>query len=411
MSDKSPFYFTDTRIRKNYNDVINQIIISSSPTRANIARKLGLSRTTLSKIVDDLTGIGLIIENGQYSNGTGRPATCLSIVENSWHTIGAEYHSGRWIFIVIDLKSNIKNTLVMELNEITSDCFIETFMRGLRSILSTATTKILPAIGIGVPGQVDIQKGIIIQAADLGWVNINLKSRINKEIGFQTFIVNRNHACGFAESRYGNKAGSRNMIYVGIGTGISSAIIINNTLLKGTEFSAGEIGHIVIDEEGPQCNCGKKGCLQTLASEEAIIRYANSYIDEARESGDVENISPLANWVIQGGQLTGLKICNFANAGDILATKALKKAGIYLAKVLSSMINILNPEKIIIGGPIGNVGEPLLGIIKNECYRWALETSLHNVIFETGILGEFSGALGAGGLVLERKLELIYSSI
>jgi predicted NBD/HSP70 family sugar kinase len=410
MADKHSFYFSEPMHRKNFYDVLNLIGAKDQPTRASIARALGLSRTTLSNIVSDFIDSGLIVETGESEKKRGRPATHLSIVADSWYTIGAEFHSGRWVFLIIDLTATIKNTLVMNLDEMTSECFIETFLRGLRSILSLVSGRMLPAIGIGVPGQVDNQRGVIIQAADLGWVNINLKSKIEAEFGFKTFVVNRNHASGFAESRYGTESEKRNMIYIGIGTGISSAIILNRTLLKGSGYSAGEIGHIVVDPDGPRCNCGKRGCLHTLASEEALVGYAKANLKKLIKNKTMDKNSPLAILLSQSGELTGEGLVNCAARGDLAAIIALETGGSYLGKVIASMINILNPDKVVIGGPIGNMGEPLLSIIKKESARWALDVAMTNTVFETGILGEFSGALGAGCLVLERKLELIYSA-
>lgn len=189
------------------------------------------------------------------------------------------------------------------------------------------------------------------------------------------------------------------VVYIGIGTGISAAFIIDGELIHGTSFGAGEIGHITMNKEGPLCACGKRGCLHVYSSGTAMAKMAAASIAEEKDSG-LEN-----KW--KTGELAdGEAVCLAAKEGDALALECLRAASKYLGLAIANIITIYNPDKVIIGGPIGSLDSPLIDYLRNEAELWAMPHALGAVKIERSALGESVGALGGACLVLDRKLSL-----
>ena len=239
-------------------------------SRAGIAKNLGVSRTTASTLVSRLIETGILMETGTEVDGRGRPGISLDIATERWFSIGAEYHSRQWIFVITDLKGSIYKETTLPIPRAEPEDFLEGLGRGLTEIMREVPGRLLPAVGIGTPGLADCSSGRIIQADDLGWKEVRVSEYLHRHTGIPSYIINRHRAGGLAEARFGAGRGVHSFIYIGIGTGISAAILSEGVLLHGTTYSAGEIGHITMDTRGPECRCGRRGCLHTLASGTAM---------------------------------------------------------------------------------------------------------------------------------------------
>jgi predicted NBD/HSP70 family sugar kinase len=209
------------------------------------------------------------------------------------------------------------------------------------------------------------------------------------------FVINRHRAAGLAEVRYGAGIGARELFYVGIGTGISSALFIQGELVEGANSSSGEFGHMTADPNGPLCSCGNEGCLQLFASGNAMVQEAKRLWSGQSES-----------WL---AELTGEKLCEMARSGDAVALACVERAGRYLGIAIANQINLLNPDTVVLGGPIGQSGDPLLRYVQAEVKRRALSYPLSACRILSSSLGRNSGAIGAARLVLDRKLALIFA--
>jgi len=368
-------------------------------SRACLARHLGLSRTTASTIVSRLIGLNLLKEKHFLREGRGRPGILLDLDESVWRAIGAEYHSGSWSFVETDLKGSILRTMSVKVADNSPDLFLDALVEGLDEFKKKVGGELLPAFGIGAPGLVDCDRGLILRADDLGWKNVPVSDYVEKNLKCKALLINRNRGAGLAEARFGCGRSMHQVVYVGIGTGISAAFIIDGELIHGSSFGAGEIGHITMNKTGPLCACGKRGCLHVYASGAAMARIATESIGEGRESS-------LRRFLEEQKSLSGEDVCLAANAGDSLALDCVDEASRKLGLAIANIITIYNPDKVIIGGPVGLIESPLIENVKKEAACWAMPHALSSVKIERAVLGESVGALGGACLVLDRKLPL-----
>ncbi|MEL7554651.1 MAG: ROK family protein [bacterium] len=379
--------------------VLKAIENSVAKSRASLARHLGLSRTTTSTIVSGLINLNLLEEKSLLREGRGRPGILLDLDSSIWRAVGAEYHSGSWAFVETDLRGSILRTGSLKVAGRGPDAFLDCLAQGLAEFRRNVSGELLPAFGIGVPGLVDCDRGLIIRADDLGWRNVLVSEYVEKKLKSRALVINRNRGAGLAEARFGGGRGTHQIVYIGIGTGISAAFIVDGELIHGSSFSAGEIGHITMDKAGPLCACGKRGCLHVYSSGTAMARMAAALLSEGKESG-------LKNKKNQREPIDGEDVCLAARAGDRLALECLGEAARQLGLAIANIITIYNPDKVIIGGPIGSIDSPLIGYVRKEAERWAMPHAFDAVKIERAALGESVGALGGACLVLDRKLSL-----
>jgi len=255
----------------------------------------------------------------------------------------------------------------------------------------------LTAIGVGAPGLSNPETGILFTSPNLpGWKDVPLRDIIEKELGKQAFLINDANAAAVGELYFGAGRGARNFIYITVSTGIGGGIIIDGKIYTGSIGTAGELGHMVIDDEGPQCNCGNIGCWETLASGTALAREARHRIKE----GTATSILKYADGNIK--KVNAEAIHEAAQAGDKLANELIAQTAYYLGVGLANLINIFNPEVIIIGGGVSNIGDMLLKPAFEEAGHRAFKQSYQAVRFARTELGRNSGVLGAAAYALEK---------
>jgi predicted NBD/HSP70 family sugar kinase len=383
-----------------YTDAVLKIVENrAGVSRASIARHLGLSRTTSSTIVSRLIGLNLLEEKNPIREGRGRPGILLDLDSSRWRALGAEFHSGHWSFVETDLKGRIIRTASRAVAGADPETFLAALVEGMDEFKAGASGELLPAIGVGAPGLVDCDRGTIIRADDLGWKDVSVAELVERQLGMKVLLINRNRAAGLAEARFGAGRGVHQMVYIGVGTGISAAFVVDGQLLHGTSFSAGEIGHIAMDKTGPLCACGKRGCLHVYASGSALGRRAAELV----AGGETSILIRVSE---RGHIFTGEEVCSAAALGDKVALESLVEGAAWLGLAVANIITTYNPDKIIIGGPLGLIAGPLLDMIRIEASRWAMQHPFKDVAIERGALGESVGAFGAACLVLDRKLNL-----
>lgn len=253
----------------------------------------------------------------------------------------------------------------------------------------------LAAIGIGAPGLSNPKTGVIYTSPNLpGWQDVPLKDIFAAELRRPTYIINDANAAAVGELCYGAGRGARDFVYITVSTGIGGGIIIDGKIYAGSTGTAGELGHMVIDADGPLCNCGNKGCWEMLASGTALANEAKRQIRE----GASTSLSQLA-----GGAdaINAQAIHKAALAGDELAKKLIARNAYYLGVGLANLINIFNPEVIVIGGGLSNIGDMLLLPAYEEAGRRAFKRPFQDTRFARAELGGDSGVIGAAAYALE----------
>ena len=261
------------------------------------------------------------------------------------------------------------------------------------------TTADLTAIGIGAPGLSNPETGVLYTSPNLpGWQDVPLRDIVEKELDRKAFLINDANAAALGELYFGAAKGARNFIYITLSTGIGSGIIINGNIYTGFKGMAGELGHMVISDEGPVCKCGNRGCWEIMASGTALAREARQSID----NGIKTSILDYADGDID--KVDAEVVHKAAQAGDNLARDLILRTGYYVGVGLANLINIFNPEIIVIGGGLSNIGDMLLEPAYEEAKRRAFIQSYNAVRFARAELGRNSGVLGAAAFAL-REME------
>ncbi len=248
----------------------------------------------------------------------------------------------------------------------------------------------LEAICIGAPGLSNSETGVVFTSPNLpGWLDVPLKSIIEDKIGVKTFLINDANAAALGEMYFGAAKGARNFIYITISTGIGGGIVIDGEVYTGSLGTAGEIGHMTIDTNGPPCNCGNTGCWETLASGNALAREAKRQIAAGAEtsileyaSGDIDKVNAKV-------------VHKAAQKGDSLAKELIAQTSYYIGVGLTNLINIFNPELIIIGGGLSNIGDMLLEPAYKVAGERAYKVAFESVRFARAELDKNSGVIGA----------------
>jgi len=278
---------------------------------------------------------------------------------------------------------------------------IERLFTSIDRLLNQNITEIsqLDGIGIAAAGAIDSDRGVITLSPNLpGWRDVPLGDMVRERYQVDTFLVNDASAAALGEHRFGAGRGVSNLILLTLGTGIGGGIIINGEMYLGACGSAAEIGHIVIDVNGPECGCGNRGCLETLASGTAVAR------DAVRRINQGENSSLVA---IAGGKIesiTAEKVGTAARKGDALALDVLSRAGTYLGVGLANLVNIFNPEMIILGGGMAELEGLFIDPAKRVVAERAFPVSARAVRIVTAQLGNAAGVYGAAVFALEQGM-------
>ncbi|MHB8170239.1 MAG: ROK family protein [Thermincolia bacterium] len=247
-------------------------------------------------------------------------------------------------------------------------------------------------VGIGIPGVLDYSNGKVIFAPNIHWRDVAVKALMEEKLGLPVYLDNDANAAALGEKWCGAARGGQNVVVVTIGTGIGGGVIVNGRIYRGSGGSAGEIGHTVVMENGPQCNCGKKGCLETLTAAPAIVRMAGEAVGAGK--------SPLLAGLTT---IEAKDVFAAASKGDLGALEVVEKAAYYLGMSIANVVNLLNPELVVVGGGVARAGEMLFKPLRKRVREWALEVPAETAQVIPAQLGNDAGSVGAGAIVLEEQ--------
>ena len=251
-------------------------------------------------------------------------------------------------------------------------------------------------IGLGVPCTIDRRRGVCVSAVHLPLADLPLREIIAERLGLPTSIDNDANLAALGEHRHGVARGATNVVMLTIGTGIGGGLIIDGHPYRGSTGAGAELGHIVVDKDGPRCqgNCPNRGCIEALASGTALAR-------EGLAAAERDPDSALGRILATGGAIGGREVVSAAGAGDRAALELLDAAGRHLGAALSSLANSLDPDLIVLGGGVMAAGELLLDPARAELRRRALPPQ-NEVPVELAALGQDSGMIGAATLALDQ---------
>ncbi|WP_239103808.1 ROK family transcriptional regulator [Microbispora corallina] len=370
--------------RGNRSLLLRTLYFGHELSRHDLSRLTGLSPATVSNVVGDLIADGIVVEAGAVDSDGGRPRTLLRVQESYGYVVGVDVGETRVRLELFDLSmtEKAKAEYALEPRRHEPSVVVDHILTGLRSVLADAgvdESQVL-GIGIGVPGIVEQRPELLIHARAFGWNGVPLGDRLRAGTAIPIFADNGAQTMGQAELWFGAGVGARHVVMTLIGTGVGASIITDGATYRGVSSSAGEWGHTTIAVNGRACRCGGVGCLEAYVGAEAILA---SHGAGHLPGGDEE--SALA-----------------AMLTDPAARPVLDEAVAFLGAGLGNLINLFNPERIIVGGWAGLLlGRALLPEIRAAAARHALAQPMAQVSIELGRLGPEAVALGAATLVVE----------
>ena len=378
--------------------ILNTVRDKGPISRACIAKITGLNPATVSSNVNELLKEGLVIETGSGESSGGRRPVMVQLNSKAFYAIGVDMGISKVKTAITDLGGNIyQKSMLFYPEEADEQVIMNTIKQSIYSVLEKSGIKIdsIMGIGIGVHGIVNSSEGISIYAPAFKWRNVDIKRILEDEFNLSVFIDNDVRAMALGEMWFGAARGVDDFVFINIGSGIGSGIMIGGELYKGASYGAGEIGHISIDDSGPKCNCGNYGCLEVMASGPAIARRVINQI----KMGKSTLVTGLVNDDLT--KISGEIIYEAARMGDAVASDTLQETGRYIGIAVSSLINILNPRLILIGGGVSMAGDfifrPLIEVAKKK----SMKDSGENVSIMPAGLMENCGVIGAATLVIK----------
>jgi glucokinase len=250
-------------------------------------------------------------------------------------------------------------------------------------------------VGIGLPGIMDIHTGVCFWSPNFAqWQNVPIGPTVSAGLGVPAFILNDAKCAALGELVYGAGKGIRNMVMITLGTGIGGAFVVDGKLLIGPNGSIGEVGHQTLDPNGPRCGCGNFGCWEAMCARDAIIDLADRKLQAGRPS--------LLRELAPRGGVTPELVSRAAAENDAVALEVFSEIGFFLGVGIAGLINILNPERFVIGGGISQAGELLFGPIRRTVDRRAVPLQRKTAEIVPALLGDNAGVMGAAALVLDR---------
>lgn len=380
--------------------VLEQIRRHEPISRSHIVDATGLSKAAVSSIVAELMDAGLVEESGSQSTSIGRPRILLSLIPNAAYTVGAELTNQECRVILTNLRAE---PIVHYMQPVASaDLSVERLLDVLQQCVKQVTAGIdddqILALGLCVPGLIDLATGQLIFSVLLPWRDVPLGQLVTQRFPYPVAVFARGNAATWGERWYGAGQTALNMLYVRVGAGIVGGLVINGQPYLGQGFGAGELGHITVLPDGAPCRCGNHGCLATVATVDALLNRVSQLLREHRDN-------PL--WQRVHGDLNSLTLEDViwgAEAENSVAIQALAEIGRWLAIAIASAVNLLNLDMIIIGGPLEQAGEKLLQPLRDELSQRALPTHLARVEVVPSALKENAPSIGAASLVLHELM-------
>ena len=356
-------------------------------SRAEIARRTGLSRSTVSSLVADLQADGLVVEQGEpgEAHGTqgGRPPILLSFDASAGAAVGIDFGHSHLRVAVSDLSSRILGERALPLDtDHAAEQGLDAAAELVGELLAEANIDEGQVIGagMGLPGPILQADGVVGSSAILpGWVGVPAVAEMRRRLDVPILVDNDANLGALAEAAFGAGQDASDLIYLKIASGIGAGLLLNGRLYRGTGGLAGELGHFLVDPEGLVCRCGNRGCLETLAASGALVELL-------RRS--------------HGEDVTVQRMLDLARAGDLGCRRVITDAGRAVGRAVSMLINVLNPELVVVGGDLAAAGDLLLDGVRDSIARAALPSAAEAARVVTGVLGERAQVLGAIALVI-----------
>ncbi|HHU50558.1 MAG TPA: ROK family protein [Firmicutes bacterium] len=352
-----------------------------------IAEKLGLSTTTVATIINELLAGNKIQSCGSAKSTGGRKSILYEVNPTSGYAVGIDLQVDQIVYVLLDFAGNVVSTKKTDLTDKSEWAVAAVLNKEIPEFVvenGISMEKIL-GIGLGVPGTVHGQSEIIEFAPNLEWENVNLRSLLKCKTPI--IVENEANAAALGEKGFGVGRNVANMVYVSVGMGVGCGIIIDHKLFSGTSFNAGEFGHMTVEPDGLPCKCGKRGCWEVYASNNAAL---NLYAAKSGEYFD--------------------KFEDFIQrlmVGEKIASEVADHIAKYLGVGIGNIVNGLNPQLVVIGGKITETGDMIYDKILQQIKYHTLRRSMTELEIQFSALNSKASAMGAAGRVLDEAIKML----
>jgi predicted NBD/HSP70 family sugar kinase len=378
--------------RRNRSVLLSELYFHAPQSRQGLSQRTGLSTGTVSNVVGDLIAEGLVVEAGSMDSDGGRPRVLLRINPGYGQVVGVDVGETRVRVEIFDLTMSPLATVDHPLDSPRPrpEPVVAQILAGLREVTKRAGAEAVVGVGVGVSGTVEQGPPARVHAQTLGWDAVPLERMLREGTDLPLFIDNGAKTLGQAEMWFGAGRGSRHAVIALIGSGVGAAVITDGATYRGATSSAGEWGHTTLVYDGRPCRCGSSGCLEAYVGAEAVL---DRYRDAAgRRAPGADEESAIAELVAT------------ADSSPVAARVLDETAG-YLGAGIANLVNLFNPERIVLGGWAGlTLGARLLPRIREEAERRALRHPFEQVSIELCRLGPDAVALGAATLPVANLL-------
>jgi len=336
-------------------------------SRSEIAKRNKISPTTVTAAVRKLLQQGLVFEDGVGASSGGRKPILIRFSPESRFVFGVAITNSSIKIAEMNLEAKVRRQKVFPVYNLTGKLVIDYLLKSIGQFLEEYSD-LTKCIGISIisPGIINVDKGIIYESTKLRLKNIPLKEMVEKQFKLKTWLENDANAIALAEKRFGAYRKFKNLIYITIGDGVGAGIIVNGSIFRGCRGGAGEVGHTSIDKNGIPCDCGNTGCLENYVSWPAICSKVLSSVAQGKHTimselvkGDISRITPSI-------------FHDALKKNDQLAKEIMKDTAAYLATGIINLVNLLNPDIIILGGKVAYDNQFLLSQVKKLVFQKAL---------------------------------------
>jgi predicted NBD/HSP70 family sugar kinase len=388
-------------VRSYYKSLVKNLVRTDGPiSRIALNKLTGMRPASITDVTKELLKEGIIKEIGYESSKRGRRKVLLDINRDAGRVVTLDFNSNRILGLGADLKLGIcyRSRRIIP-NYSGKDEIIKIMKDILHEIIESPPVKIAPVLGIGIadPGIVNENTGISILTTQMkGWENVPIKDIMESEFGYPSFLESDTRCRLIAEKHLGAGKMKNDILMVELSSGIGAGMMSEGKLFRGSRGSAGELGHMMILENGPYCNCGSRGCLEAIASSRAITRK----LQEAIKSGATSSLSKVSHGDISKIDIN--MISQAAEDGDKLSLQIIEEAGRFIGEAIANAINLLNPEIVILTGDLLSFGDYILNPIEGMVRRQALSYNTKDVRIVLAEVGEEAAAIGMAAVVLDK---------
>jgi predicted NBD/HSP70 family sugar kinase len=373
---------------------------SGGLSRVELAQIVGLSPQTISNISRRLLDQHLIVEAGKEGTGPGKPRTMLRLNPSGMYAIGVHLDPAVTTFVVLDLVGAVvQHSRIKTPGGNDPAAVIATIATEIGQLVADSGVDVAKIAGLGVaaPGPIDLDNGTVVDPPLLpGWDRVELRNALAQATGYSVLVDKDVTSAAVAETWAGGPSGAGSFIFMYMGTGIGCGIVLNDEVVRGTSGNAGEIGHIVVEPDGPLCDCGLRGCVKSSAIPQVLVAEAVSagILDASGTNGTAADV-----------QQSFAMLCDLADTGDPKALAIIDKSAVLVARAVSVVTNTLDVERVVFGGPFwSRMSERYLDRIPALVDANGAARLIHTIeVVGTGV-GEDVGAIGAACLVLEHTL-------